>query len=485
VVVNRNDQATIYSIFWTLRQTSFKGYSMIKALLTISLYFLSNIAIANNTANTNVSSGAYDPVIFLWLVVFIFLSRSLSIVKKVGLPLVVGEILSGVILGDLNYFGISTFDNVETSDIIHFLAELGGVILMFEIGLESKISDLRKNFRIGFIVAIAGTTFTSISGFLISKYIIPEPTLARNLLFGIITAATATGISAKSFKEMKILRSKEVKIVLVASIIDELISIFCFGIISSLLLNSVISMNKLSISILQVLLFFIFAVVFGQWITPFLTKWSIKIHAGINMKIGVLLIVCFLFSWVAHKTGLATVIGAFVAGLMLDQVYFSSFTKSAFFQKIRGIAEDIEKPQTKDKLLNLIEYQESKNLEELLKPLSHLFVPVFFIYIGFMLHMPVFLQTQTLYLTGILLGVSFAGRIISGYLVKKKPLNRMVIGLGMTPIGEAGLIFAMFGKNLNIIDENTLAAIVATLVISSIITPILIKLAINVNGINV
>ncbi|MFN8769620.1 MAG: cation:proton antiporter [Neisseriaceae bacterium] len=456
---------------------------MKKILLSMIIFIcFVNLAYASNV----ISDNSHNPVVFLWLVVFIFLSRSLSIVKKVGLPIVVGEILSGVILGDLGRFGITIFTSAESNEIIKFLAELGSIILMFEIGLESKLSDLRKNFRVGFIVALSGSILTFTGGFLVSKYLLPNDNILRNLLFGVITAATATGISAKTFKDMKIIRSREVKIVLVASIIDELFSILSFGIISSMILTTTVSLFHISIGLLQVLAFFIFAIVFGQWITPFITKWSIKIHAGINMKIGVLLIICFLFSWIAYISGLATVIGAFIAGLVLDQIYFNSFAKSSFFIDLREIAYNMENTQVKQDLFNLIQKQESRTLEELIKPLSLLFVPVFFIYIGLMLKVDILFQKNTLMLTLILLTISFAGRIISGFFTKKQyyKLNNLVIGLGMTPIGEAGLIFAAFGKSMGLIDEVSLAAIVATLVISSIITPILIKFAINQNGIN-
>lgn len=450
-------------------------------LLTIILLCIASITYASNV----ITAESQNPVVFLWLVVFIFLSRSLSIVKKVGLPIVVGEILSGVILGDLGRFGITTFQSAESNEIIKFLAELGSIILMFEIGLESKISDLRKNFRVGFIVAITGSALTFIGGFLVSKYLIPNDNILRNLLFGVITAATATGISAKTFKDMKILRSREVKVVLVASIIDELISILSFGIISSMVLTATVNLFHVSVGLLQVIGFFVFATIFGQWITPFITKWSTKIHAGINMKIGVLLIICFLFSWIAYITGIATVLGAFIAGLMLDQIYFKSFAKSSFFVELRGIAQDMENTDVKQNLFNLIQKQESRTLEELIKPLSHLFVPVFFIYIGLMLKVDILFKANTLILTIALLSISFAGRIISGYCTKRNcNFNNLLIGLGMTPIGEAGLIFAVFGKSMGLIDEVSLAAIVATLVISSIITPILIKISINYRGIN-
>jgi Kef-type K+ transport system membrane component KefB len=458
---------------------------MQRILLTLFvLLSQSGFATAVASASTTVSHNDYDPVIFLWLAVCIFLTRSMSIVKKIGLPLVVGEIFSGIILGDMHLFGINIFNSTYNSSIIQFLAELGGIILMFEIGIESKFSDLKRNFKTGFKVAITGTIMSFIGGFLISKFLISGSTLPLNLLIGIISAATATGISAKTFKEMGIIGSKEVKIVLVASILDEIISVMCFGVISSLIIDAAINLRSISTSFAQVIGFFVFAAIFGQRITPFLIKWSTKIHAGINMKIGVLFIICLLFSWIAHQMGVAAVIGAFIAGLILDQVYFKSFSRTNFHKDLQDSVNTIPERSIRNKINKLLEEHEERNLEELLKPLSHIFVPVFFIYIGMQLNLEKLFQFDTFIITIALLIVSFAGRIISGFLVRVKPLNKIIIGLGMTPVGEAGLIFAMFGKNFGIIDSTVLSAIVATLVIASIITPVFIKLAISSKGIN-
>lgn len=454
----------------------------IKYVLFYSLITLSSITFAANPlAQTN-----YNPIIYLWLVIFIFLSRGLSVVKKIGLPLVVGEIMAGVIMGDMHLVGIGLFNDTSNNVIIQFLAEIGSIFLMFEIGIASKFSDLKKNMRIGLKLAIIGSILTFGGGFLISKYLIPNSSLRLNLLLGIICAATATGISAKTFKDMGILRTREVKIVLVASILDELISVFCFAIISSILLETVHSITHISVSILQVCSFFVFAVIFGQLITPLITHWSTKIHAGLNMKVGVLLIICFLFSWIAYILGLAFVVGAFVAGLILDQVYFKSFSRSNFFNQLRHLSSKIQDRDLRNQLNNVILTQEDKNLEEMLKPLSHFFVPVFFIYIGLQLNMENLLQKDTLIATFTILAISFIGRIISGYLINDNgvKLNRLVLGLGMTPIGEAGLIFAVFGKSLGIVNNTVMSAVVSTLVIASIVTPIFIKLSIKRYGVH-
>jgi Kef-type K+ transport system membrane component KefB len=457
---------------------------MRKILLLLIITLLIGTSFANAAHSSIDSSSNFNPIIYLWLVLFIALSRGLSVIKKIGLPLIVGEILAGVILGDLDLLGIQLFHDADQNSIIKFLAELGAIILMFEIGLESKLSDLRKNFNIGIKLAIYGSIFTFGGGFLISKYLIPNSTTNLNLLIGIICAATATGISAKTFKEMKLLATKEVKIVLVSSVLDEVLSIVLFGIISSMILDDIVNFTNLSTSIIQVIGFFGFAAICGQWITPLLTKWSTKIHAGMNMKIGVLLGICFFFSWLAYQMGLATVIGAFIAGLILDEIYFKSFSRASFFNKLSLVSSKITDPKLQKSLDEIILIQERRNLEEMLKPLAHVFVPMFFIYIGLLLDIKKLLHVETLIIIAALVIVSFTGRIIAGFMLREKKVNKLILGLGMTPIGEAGLIFAMFGKNIGLINSTTLAAIVAALVISAISAPIFIKIAVHYFGVN-
>lgn len=438
----------------------------------------------NSYALVNTTTTGYDPVIYLWLVIFIFLSRSLSFVKKIGLPIVVSEIVTGIILGQLHLFGINLFTQVENNTVIQFLAELGAIILMFEIGLESQFSDLKKNFKRGIKLAIVGSIFTFAGGFSISWLLIKNSTFLLDLLMGVICAATATGISAQIFKEMSLLRTKEVKIVLVSSVLDELISIICFGVISVMLITNTVNILTLSLSLAQAMVFFLFAAIFGRFLTPQITNWSTKIHAGLNMKLGVLLIICFFFSWMAHALGLAFVVGSFVAGLILDEMYFKDFSRSNFFIRLRSLASKVQEDDLRKQLKSVIALQEGQTIKELLKPISHLFVPIFFINIGMMLDIKQLLNPNVLILTGAILSISFCGRILSGYAVREKKVNPLILGLGLTPIGEAGLIFASFGKTVGLIQDNVLSAIVSAVVIASTITPILIKFSIKKYGVH-
>ena len=451
---------------------------MLKLLLLLLFLFP---LIINASPFIIINNNGYNPTIFLWLVIFIFLTRGLSIVKKIGFPIIIGEILAGVIIGQTHILG----SHPESNSIISFLTDFGAVILMFEIGLESKLSDLIKNFKIGIKLAAIGTFLSFGAGFLISISLISDYNIYQALLLGTITAATATGISAKTFKELGLIRTKEVKVVLMASILDEVMSVFCFGIISPIIIQKKLNLLTFTFTIFEIILFFIFAAIFAMKVTPILTKWSTKINSGINMKVGVLLMVCFLFSYIAYFLGLATVIGAFVAGLILDQVYFNSFSKSHFLKDLETIKSKIENVELKNNLHKIIKQEHDKNLQELLKPISHLFVPLFFISIGLQIDLSDLLNLRTLCFCIIILSLSLIARIISGFLVgESTSLNKMIIGLGMTPVGEAGLIFAMFGKVNNLINNSIFTAIVACVIIASVLTPILIRFSMNRHGVN-
>ncbi len=420
----------------------------------------------------------FTPAIYLWLALSIFMSRSLAIVKKIGLPLVTSEIFAGIILGNLHYVGISTFSGMEHNEIIQFLAQIGAMILMFEIGLETQLEDITSKLGTGTKIALYGTILTFAGGYLASQYLYPSSGNSSYILIGLICAATATGISGKVFKELKVLDSIEVKTVLSASLIDEVISILCFAILSGLMVTGIFSVHELVISSVKTALFFLISIGIGSRITPLITKLSIKIHSGINMKIGILFMICTFYTWLASQLGLAPVIGAFIAGIIIKPQDFQNFSQAKFLRDFKQIAQHTNDENARLQIIKTVNTYQLKSLDELVKPLSNIFVPIFFTYIGLILNLPDLLNIKIFSLAILLIIVSLLGRIIGG-LSNSKNLNILVIGLGMTPIGEAGLIFAITGQQLGILSNDILSAVIVALVIITILVPILLKYAIK------
>lgn len=418
------------------------------------------------------------PAIYLWLALSILMSRSFAIVKKIGLPLVTSEILAGVALGNLHFFGIQTFAGMENNEIIKFLAEIGAMILMFEIGLETQLEDISSKIGSGIKIALFGTLLTFIGGYYLTDLFYPTAPQGSRMLMGLVAAATATGISGKVFKDLKIINSIEVQTVLTASLIDEVISIMCFAVLSGILITGNFSSNELVVSAAKTTLFFLISISLGRRITPLLTRFSAKIHAGISMKIGILFMLCTFYTWLASMLNLAPVIGAFIAGLIINPDYFRDFSQAKFLRDFKYIAQHTTDENAKLQIIKTVNTYELKSLDELIKPLSNIFVPIFFTYIGLIFRVEDLANPKILCFTLAFVVISILGRIISGFSEQNR-LNKWVIGLGMTPVGEAGLIFAITGNQLGLINNEIMSSVILTLVLVTILTPILLKIAIK------
>lgn len=424
----------------------------------------------------------FTPAIYLWFTLAIMMSRGLAVVKKFGLPIVTSEILAGIVLGNLHFFGIYTFTGMENNEIVRFLAEIGAMILMFEIGLETQLEDITAKLASGLKIALFGTVLTFIGGYFVIDFFYPESSNGSKILLGLISAATATGISGKVFKDLKILNSVEVKTVLTASLIDEVLSILCFAVLSGVLISGNINLNQLMISAAKTTGFFLLSIILGPRLTPILTKYSIKIHAGISMKIGILFMICTFYTWLAAELGLAPVIGAFIAGLIINPEYFKNFSQAKFLRDFKSIASHTSDENARNQIIKTVTLYEIRSLDELIKPLSNIFVPFFFTYIGLIFHLDDLLNISVVLVALALITVTLLGRIISGFSEHSR-LNKLIIGLGMTPIGEAGLIFTITGSQLGLISDELISSIVLALVSITILAPIMLKIAVNKYGV--
>lgn len=456
--------------------------SDIKLIVFTFFVLLPLTGFASSPSNANISGTVdFTPAIYLWLALSILMSRGLSIVKKIGLPVVTSEILAGIVLGHLYLFGITTFIGMSHNEIIQFLAEIGAMILMFEIGLETQIKDISSKLLSGIKIALFGTILTFSGGYYLSHFFYPDLSLKSRILIGVISAATATGISAKVFKDLKILGSSEVKLILTASLIDEVLSILCFAIVSGVLIAGNIEMETLITITAKTAIFFLLSISLGSKITPLLTRLSVKIHAGISMKIGLLFFICTLYTWLASVLGVAPVIGAFIAGLVIDPEHFKNFSQAKFLRELKQIANHTSDENTKAQILKTVHGHETRSLDELIKPLSNIFVPIFFTYIGLIFKLSDLMKPKIVLFAVSLLAVSLIGRIVSGYTEKGK-FNKILVGLGMTPIGEAGLIFAVTGNQLGIINNDIMSAVILAVVLITIVTPILIRISLKFNS---
>jgi len=383
----------------------------------------------------------------LWLgviTVFVIFARSSS---KIGQPMVLGQLVFGMLLGAIaryNLFGLSgMLDNSGLS----FFAELGSIFLLLEIGLESSIADIRNAGKHSIIVAILGVALPFLLGyFIVAPFILGSSDIAFRVFIGSTLAVTSTGISISVFKDFGMLKSETCQVVLAASVIDDVLGLILLSVTTGLIITGIVSVASISTVLWYVLLFFIITIVFGLYILPLIIKMIGKINNGNDTVILTIISFAFLVSYFAGSMGLAFIIGAFLAGLLLNPHLFRNFV---------GIDSNADISQ-------------HNQLEQLIEPYGKVFTPLFFIYAGMQVDIMSLFNLKTILLGLVLSVFAILGKLFVGVFLPAR-VNKWLVGLGMTPRGEIGLIFAITGMELKIIDNSMFAVILLMVIITSIV----------------
>lgn len=402
------------------------------------------------------------------------------IVQKAGLPTVLGELTLGMLIAVLGHYQLGFWPELIANPTIQLLAEIGSILLLFEIGLESNLKELVSIGRHGVITAIIGIILPFTLGtWLVAEYIFGSQDIKLNLFLGATLAATSTGISVRVFKDLGILRNPACQIVLAASIIDDILGLIILAFVSGLVIAGKMDFASVGHILLNVSIFFILALVVARRITPRIIGWILKISNEEAMVVGILIAFCLLWAWFAQTIGLAAIIGAFVAGLILDEVIFRNTKQPFWHTNLLKISNNSESEYTKHVIQEqiLAEHQHNR-LIELVKPLNYVFVPIFFVYAGMQVDLVQVANWQTLQAGFWLSLVAIAGKAGCGIFLPKT-VNRWIVGFGMVPRGEIGLIFALTGRQLGVFNENIFAAVLLMVVVTSVITPFALQLIVK------
>ena len=412
------------------------------------------------------------PVLLILLIVLAAAKLGSEIFERLGQPAVLGELIVGLVLGNLVLLNAdwTLFEPLRAANvterwalIIDSLARLGVILLLFEVGLESTVSEMAKVGTSSLLVALVGVIAPFILGFGVSYLFIKEVpadvlvhlpsdfnVMNIHLFIGATLCATSVGITARVLKDLGKLQTKEAKIVLGAAVIDDVLGLIVLAVVSAIVSASITGSEVGALSLVRITAmaigFFVVAIALGVVVVPRILHYLAKLRTAGMMVISSLLL-CFLLSWLADAVGLATIVGAFAAGLILEEVHFK-------------------------------EFKETIHLHELIRPISTLFVPIFFVLMGIQVRLETFGDSSVV---GLALGLTVAaiiGKQVCGLAVVEKQLDRVSIGVGMIPRGEVGLIFAGIGKALNIVDGALYSAIVIMVILTTLITPPALKLTI-------
>jgi len=382
-----------------------------------------------------------------------------EVLGRLGQPPVLGELLMGVLLGNLSLFGITALEPLRDSTMLRVVAEIGAILLLFEVGVESDLLQLLAVGWSSLMVATLGVIAPMILGYFVSSQLLPDTSWLTHLFVGGTLTATSVGITARVLKDLGKANTKEARIILGAAVADDVIGLVVLAVVSGLVTAATGSSGAGGVSVGAVLwivlkasLFLSLAVIVGRF-------WSqrIFVHAARLQVPGVLLGLCICFCFIVAAisgfVGLAPIVGAFAAGIVLEEVHYHPFRE-------RG----------------------ERKVEELLFPITTLIVPMFFVMMGFRVDLKSFASPTVLGFAALITLVAIAGKQICGLGVLERGIDRLAIGVGMIPRGEVGLIFAGMGATLTlagkpILSPTTFSALVLMIMLTTFITPPLLKMA--------
>lgn len=368
-------------------------------------------------------------------------------------PAVLGELLAGVILGNIHLLGFGWFEPIKGDLFIDLLARLGVMLLLFEVGLESTVKQMASVGISAFIVALLGVTTPMLLGLGVGVILLPNASVYVHLFLGATLTATSVGITARVLQELGWSRSREGRIILGAAVIDDVLGLIVLASVSGLIVAADLglapSLTAIGWITAKSFLFLGIALAAGIWLSPKIFKAAFRFKGrGVLLALG--LVFCFGFAWAAGAVGLAPIVGAFAAGLILEDTHYEKFIQ-------RG----------------------ERSLEDLLHPLSAFLVPVFFVFMGMHTDLRAFLDLKILGLAMALTVAAVLGKQACSLGVVGRGIDRLSVGLGMIPRGEVGLIFANQGLLLRyhgepVITSPIFSAVVVMVILTTMLTPLVL-----------
>lgn len=405
------------------------------------------------------SGGAHSavgPVMLALAVIIAGAKLGGDLAVRLGQPSVLGELLIGIILGNLALIGLDWFEPIKFNETVKVLAQIGVVILLFEVGLESSVADMMKVGLPSLLVAALGVAAPFALGWGVGAWLLPESSVYVHVFLGATLTATSVGITARVLQDLNRSKADEARIILGAAVIDDVMGLVILAVVQGVILAANRGTDLSYVDFAKVLAkalgFLAGALLIGAWLSSRLFKIVIKLR-GRGILVATALSFCFLLAYLASLVGLAPIVGAYAAGLILDDLHFREFRE-------RG----------------------ERGLEELIHPISVILSPVFFVTMGMLVDLRAFADPTVLGLAALLTLAAIAGKQACALGALGRGLNATAIGVGMIPRGEVGLIFANIGLGLSVagaavIDARTLSAVVIMVIITTLITPPALKWA--------
>lgn len=405
----------------------------------------------------------------LWIAIVLVAAKVSGLVERFGQPSVLGELVVGVILGNLVLVNIDVFRPLTEDVILRFLAELGVIVLLFQTGLESNLAQMRRVGARALMVAVVGVVVPFTLGvYIVGPLLVPNLTTNGHLFLGAALTATSVGITARVFRDLGKLHIPEAQIVLGAAVIDDVIGLIILAVVSAIATAGTVSLATVLVILAKAVLFLVGAIALGQLLAPRIGRLFSAISTGAGMKLTLALSFALLFAYVAGVIGLAPIVGAFAAGLVLDAVHFRHFERPSVLVDVLQSVEHAD-PKTKERVSGIVEHHSHRHVEELIEPIGHFLVPIFFVLTGMTVNLEALFDLPVLLVALAITGVAVFGKVVAG--LAAGPVNKSLVGWGMVPRGEVGLIFATIGRSVGVLPDEEFSVIVIMVILTTLLTP--------------
>jgi len=367
----------------------------------------------------------------LALIAIIVVAKAFGeIAERLGQPAVLGELIGGVVVG------VSGLGLVDPRDAtIHLLAQLGVIFLLFLIGLETDLKRLMSVGGSSALVACVGVALPFIAGYFVGQML--GFRVMVSVFLGASLTATSVGITARVLSDLGHLRDPESQVILGAAVVDDIIGLVLLTICGTLAEGERLTLFGIGRIVVIAFGFVILAIVIGSQLAPLL----IRVLERLKIARGLLfasIVFAFGLAYIAERTGSAMIIGSFAAGLVLARTRLG------------------------------------KQIEHEVHEVAQFFIPIFFVSVGAAVDLRS-MNGRVLLIGGALTLVGIIGKVAAGFVAPKRGLRRLVIGVGMIPRGEVGLIFAQIGLSSRLLDAGLYSAVALMVVLTTFIAPMLLR----------
>ena len=364
-------------------------------------------------------------------------------------PRVLGEIAAGLLLGNLTLAKFSGLDFLKTNQAVDVVSRVAVIVLMFHASLESTVGGMKKLGAAAFAVAMCGVGGSFAAAWIAARWLLAGAPAFTQAFVAASVTATSVGVTARVLKDLGYARTDTAHVILAAAVVDDVLALIVLAVMSG--------SGSVPLVLIKASVFLVGALVIGMLVSPRLLSLASRSMAMVLLAAA--LAFCFAMAWLASVFGLAPIVGAFAAGLAVEEWHYRDFID-----------------------------RRERTLDDLLTPFAVWLVPVFFVVIGIRTDLSGAARPHVLVLAAALTAAAIAGKQLCavGAIVARRPVDRIAVALGMIPRGEVTLIFANVGAGILVasqpaIGADTFLALVLTVIATTVLTPLALKWRLGVS----